>query len=200
MSTTAGVDLVFLILVKNSSSLLGECSDLVAFPGKFRKLQTGGERMLRVRTAFSGVALTVLVSVAPIGGRAEKLSTTQPASVGSVAQSKFVGHWVSQITYDSGQIVDDGTLDIAEATPPSANKVSVVHTVHGGPFTAQVMAYPDRIELQVPLGNGRVAHYNGVLVSPTRIEGRYFVTEDSQSHHARRRAKVEEGTWSAGAT
>lgn len=132
------------------------------------------------------------------GGRAAGLNTTQPACVGRVAQRKFVGHWVSQITYDSGQTVDDGTLDIAEATPPSANKVSVMHSIHGRPLTGHVMGYPDRIELQVPLGDGRVAHYNGVLVSPTKSEGRYFVTGDSQSHHARKRAMVEEGTWSAG--
>jgi len=63
------------------------------------------------------------------------------------------------------------------------------------------MGYPDRIEIQFSLGDGRVAHYNGVLVSATRIEGSYFVTGQPQRHHAGKRVVVfEEGTWSAGAT
>src|SRR6266496_3411310 len=131
--------------------------------------------MLRKRIVFTWLALTVLVSVVPVGGgKAASLNATQPASVGNVAESKFVGHWVGQVTYSSGQTVDDGALDISEVSPSDANKVSVLHSVHGGPFTAHVMAFPDRIELQIPLGDGRVAHYNGVLVSATRIEGRYF--------------------------
>ena len=63
------------------------------------------------------------------------------------------------------------------------------------------MAYPDRIEVQMPLGDGRVAHYNGVLVAADRIEGRYFVTGDGQSNHSHKRSESsrvsgeDEGVW-----
>jgi hypothetical protein len=68
------------------------------------------------------------------------------------------------------------------------------------------MSYPDRIEIQMPLGGGRVAHYNGVLVAADRIEGRYFVVDDTQSHHSHKRSESsrvsgkfqeEDGTWVA---
>jgi hypothetical protein len=155
--------------------------------------------MIRVTTAFSAVALTVLASVTQMAAPAN-LNTTQPPSVGNLTQCKFVGRWVSEITFDSGQAVDDGIIEISDTAPPTADRVSVDHTIHGGPFIGYVMDSPDRIELQVPLDKNRVAHYNGVLVSPTRIEGRYFVTEGSQGHHASKRLVVEEGSWSAGAT
>ena len=50
------------------------------------------------------------------------------------------------------------------------------------------MSYPDRIEIQMPLGDGRIARYNGVLVAADRIEGRFFVTVDRQSHHSHKRS------------
>lgn len=51
------------------------------------------------------------------------------------------------------------------------------------------MSYPDRIEIQMPLGDGRVAHYNGILMAVDRIEGRFFVTGDRQSHHSHKRSE-----------
>jgi len=53
----------------------------------------------------------------------------------------------------------------------------------------------------MPLGDGRVAHYNGVLVAADRIEGRYFVTGDGQSNHSHKRSESsrvsgeDEGVW-----
>lgn len=69
---------------------------------------------------------------------------------------------------------DDGVIDISEMAELSEHEVRVLHSVRGGPVTAYTMAYPDRIEIQIPLGDGRVAHYNGVLVSATRIERPVF--------------------------
>jgi hypothetical protein len=40
----------------------------------------------------------------------------------------------------------------------------------------------------MPLGDSRVAHYNGVLVAVDRIEGHYFVTGDGQSNHSHKRS------------
>ena len=58
----------------------------------------------------------------------------------------------------------------------------MLHSLRGGPFTGYIMSYPDRIEIQMPLGDGRVAHYNGVLTAADRVEGRYFVTGDRQGN------------------
>ena len=41
----------------------------------------------------------------------------------------------------------------------------------------------------MPLGDGRVAHYNGVLVAADRIEGHFFVTDHRQSHHSHKRSE-----------
>jgi hypothetical protein len=99
-------------------------------------------------------------------------------------QNKFTGRWTSRLTTSSGQVIDDGVLDISDTI--EANEVTVVHSVRGGPVTGHTMGYPDRIEIQISLGDGRVAHYNGVLVSAKKIEGRFFITRTPQSHHARK--------------
>jgi hypothetical protein len=95
-------------------------------------------------------------------------------------------------------VIDDGVLDISDTA--EANEVAVVHSVRGGPVTGHTMAYPDRIEIQISLGDGRVAHYNGVLVSVNRIEGRFFVTGSPESHNSRSHLIVGEETWAATAT
>jgi len=100
----------------------------------------------------------------------------------------FSGHWSSPIIYASGE-VSDGTIDISDVLTASANRVSLVHSFRGGPFTGYIMSYPDRIEIQMPLGDGRVAHYNGILMAVDRIEGRFFVTGDRQSHHSHKRSE-----------
>jgi hypothetical protein len=56
----------------------------------------------------------------------------------------------------------------------------------------------------MPLGDGRVAHYNGVLVAADRLEGRFFVTGDGQSNLSHKRSESsrvsgsfqeDEGVW-----
>ncbi|HET6891167.1 MAG TPA: hypothetical protein VFH31_08715 [Pyrinomonadaceae bacterium] len=156
--------------------------------------------MRRSRVSIIVLMLTVLTAMTPhLGqGEATTASSNQPTAGGRAIQNKFVGRWVSQVTRSSGEKVDDGVLDIADASPPSADRVSIVHSHRGGPVTGYTMDYPDRIELQIPLRDGRVAHYNGVLVSRGRIEGRYFVTENQQqSHHGRKRSLGEDGNWTA---
>jgi len=75
-------------------------------------------------------------------------------------------------------------------------KVSLLHSIRGGPIIGYTMSYPERIEFQISLGDGSVAHYNGVLVSPTRIEGKYFVTGRAQGRQSRASILMdEEGTW-----
>ena len=113
-------------------------------------------------------------------------------------QNKFSGRWTSRLTLSSGQVIDDGVLDISDTT--EANEVTVVHSVRGGPVTGHTMGYPDRIEIQISLGDGRVAHYNGVLVSVNRIEGRFFVTGSPERHHNRGHLIVGEEEWAATAT
>src|SRR5256885_3906691 len=49
------------------------------------------------------------------------------------------------------------------------------------------MAVRDRIESRLPLGDGGSGHYDGVRVSSERVEGRYFVSEDQQRLHSRKR-------------
>lgn len=112
--------------------------------------------------------------------------------------NKFAGRWTSRLTLSSGQVIDDGVLDISDTT--EANEVTVVHSVRGGPVTGHTMGYPDRIEIQISLGDGRVAHYNGVLVSINRIEGRFFVTGSPERHHSRGHLTVGDETWAATAT
>src|SRR5262245_14063394 len=80
---------------------------------------------------------------------------TKASNIRSVtAENLFLGRWSSHIMYKSGE-VSDGAFDISDV-PESANRVSVVHSVRGGPFTGYIMSDPDRIEVQMPLGDGRV--------------------------------------------
>jgi hypothetical protein len=128
---------------------------------------------------------------------------TKASNIRSVkAENTFLGRWSSHLIYESGE-VSDGAFDISDV-PASAHRVSVLHSFRGGPFSGYVMPYPDRIEIQMPLGDGRVIHYNGVLVAADRVEGRFFVTGDRQSHHSHKRSEStrvfgklgeDEGTW-----
>ena len=151
-------------------------------------------RNSRIFAAVFGVAvvLLVLIGMMPFQGqRGIAVSvTTGPSTAGRVTLNKFVGQWTSQIKTSDGQVFDDGILDISDTSEPSADEVNVLHSTRGGPVIGYTLSYPDRIEIQIPLGDGRVAHYNGVLVSPTKITGRFFVTQNAQSHHARRRSNT----------
>jgi hypothetical protein len=106
----------------------------------------------------------------------------------AMADDRFLGRWSSHIIYESGE-VSDGAFYISDVVPASADRVRVIHSFRGGPFTGYLLPYPDRIELQMPLGDGRVAHYNGVLVAADRIEGRFFVTGDRQSQDSHKQSK-----------
>ena len=155
--------------------------------------------MLKTRVAITVLVLTMLAGMMLPAGRFEA-ATVNSSGLNSpvrAEQNRFVGHWVSQITYYSGETVNDGVIDIAEASPPSADKVIVVHSLRGGPLTGHTMPYPERIEFQVSLGDDRIAHYNGVLVSANRIEGRYFVTGSKLSHHAHKRLVLGSDEWTA---
>lgn len=138
--------------------------------------------------------------------RATEASKPSPANApNDTAENKFLGHWSSHIIHASGE-VSDGSFDISDVSPASTHRVSVLHSIRGGPVIGYTMSYPDRIEIQMPLGDGRVAHYNGVLVAADRIEGRFFVTGDRRSHHSHKRSPLsrvfgsfdeEEGGWVA---
>jgi hypothetical protein len=137
--------------------------------------------MVTLRAASIGLIFIALFGLVLCERATE---ATNPSNTRSdTAENKFLGHWSSHIFYASGE-VSDGAFDISDVHPATANRVSVLHSIRGGPFIGYTMSYPDRIEIQMPLGDGRVAHYNGVLVSPERVEGRYFVTGDEQSHHS----------------
>lgn len=143
------------------------------------------------------LVLMLLICLMPFTAQSET-ATYSSTIAGPMAQNKFVGRWSSQVTTPSGQVFDDGVLEISDTSEPSADKVRVSHSVRGGPVIGYTLSYPDRIEIQISLGDDRVAHYNGVLVSATRIEGRYFVTGKPQSQYTGVRVLVEEdGTWTA---
>jgi hypothetical protein len=150
--------------------------------------------MITSKAASIGLVLIVSFGLV-LSERATKASNTGTVT----AENTFLGRWSSHIIYPSGE-VSDGAFDISDV-PASANRVSVVHSLRGGPFTGYIMPDPDRIEIQMPFGDGRVAHYNGVVVAADRIEGRYFVTDDRQSHHSHKRSASsrvsgeDEGTW-----
>lgn len=154
--------------------------------------------MLKSKAFAFTLVLMVLIGMTPFRGQSGEAtsSTVWPSGAATAAQNRFAGRWSSRIKNSSDQVFDDGVLDISERT--NADEVSVSHSMRGGPVIGHTMSYPDRIEIQISLADGRVAHYNGVLVSATKIEGRYFVTGRTQSHHSRVRLIVEEeGTWTA---
>ena len=163
--------------------------------------------MLKSRAGVIGLVLVTLLAVALFRGSSGATASPKPSTLGSDAsQNKFVAVWHSHITYGSGQQVSDGDLDITESSPATSDRVSVSHSLRGGRITGYTMSYPDRIEIQIPLGNSRVAHYNGVLVSADRIEGRFFVTQDQSRYHGRNRSVLtrtsrsleeEDGMWVA---
>ena len=164
--------------------------------------------MLKLRAGIIGLIFATFIGMALYRGTSGVTNArTKPQNPrSSTEENRFLGHWSSHITYTSGERVNDGALDITDVSPPSAHRVRVLHSFRGGPFTGYTMPDPDRIEIQMSLGNGLVAHYNGIMVSPDRVEGRYFVTEEQQRHHSRKRPVSnrvsgsfgeEDGTWVA---
>lgn len=142
--------------------------------------------MITLRAASIGLVLIASFGLILSERATEATKASNTRSV--TTENTFLGRWSSHITYASGK-VSDGAFDISEVVPASANRVSVVHSFRGGPFTGYIMSYPDRIEIQMPLGDGRVAHYNGVLVAADRVEGRFFLTDDRESHRSHKRSE-----------
>src|SRR5712675_20400 len=104
--------------------------------------------MVKLRAATIAFVFTMLLGAVLNQGTSEATKAkTKPQNARSEAESKFLGHWSSHIIYASGE-VSDGTFDISDALPASANRVSVVHSFRGGPFTGYIMSNPDRIEIQ----------------------------------------------------
>jgi hypothetical protein len=159
--------------------------------------------MITLRAASIGLVLLTSFGLVLSERATEATRASNTRSV--TAENLFLGRWSSRIVYASGE-VSDGAFDISDVVSAGADRVSVVHSIRGGPFTGYIMSYPDRIEVQMPLGDGRVVHYNGVLVSADRIEGRYFVADDRQSNHSHKRSgssrvagsfQEQEGVWIA---
>ena len=142
--------------------------------------------MITLRAA--SIALVFIMSFGLVLSERATEATKASNTCSDTAENRFLGRWSSHIIYASGK-VSDGAFDISDVVPASASRVSVVHSFRGGPFTGYTMSYPDRIEIQMPLGDGRVAHYNGDLVAADRIEGRFFVTGDGQSNHSHKRSE-----------
>ena len=143
--------------------------------------------MITLRAASIGLVLILITSFGLVLSERATEGTKASNTRSVTAENTFLGRWSSHIIYASGK-VSDGAFDISDVVPASANRVSVVHSFRGGPFTGYIMSYPDWIEIQMPLGDGRVVHYNGVLVAADRIEGCFFVTDDRQSHHSHKRS------------
>ena len=142
--------------------------------------------MITLRAASIGLLMIASFGLVLSERATEATKASNTRSV--TADNRFLGRWSSRLIYASGE-VRDGAFDISDVVPESANRVSVVHSFRGGPFTGYIMSYPDRIEVQMPLGDGRVVHYNGVLVAADRVEGHFFVTSDRQSHHGHKRSE-----------
>lgn len=143
--------------------------------------------MITLRAASIGLVLITSFGLVLSERATEATKASCTRSV--TAENTFLGRWSSHIIYASGK-VSDGALDISDVVPASASRVSVVHSFRGGPFTGYIMSYPDRIEIQMPLDDGRVAHYNGILVAADRIEGHFFVTDDRQRHKRSESSRV----------
>ena len=163
--------------------------------------------MVKLRAATIAFVFTMLLGAVLNQGTSEATNAkTKPQNARSEAKNKFLGHWSSHLTRASGERVNDGAFDISDVSPASADEVSILHSFRGGLFTGYIMPDPDRIEIRMPLGEDRFIQYDGVWVAADRIEGRYFVTEEKQRHHSRKRSASnrvsgsfaeEEGTWVA---
>jgi hypothetical protein len=132
--------------------------------------------MTKLRAVTIAFVFTVLLA-AGLNQRAHEATRAHPAR--SNAKNRFLGHWSSHLTRPSGERVYDGVFEITDVDLASADEVSILHSVRGGPFTGYTLTAPDR------------------------IEGRYFITQEKQHHSVKRSAPTrlsgtfaeEEGTW-----
>lgn len=159
--------------------------------------------MSKSQTAVLVLVLTLILASMPLSKPQAQGATpkaNQPAQIEQPTDNKFCKRWTSSITSATGETRDDGIIEISDAGVPNSGEVVIQHTRYSGLHRGYTLSYPDRIEFQVPLGDGRVAHYNGVLVSRREIQGHFFVTEGGermQSHHRPMHRKMAEDNWTA---
>src|SRR5207249_10398107 len=109
--------------------------------------------MVKLRAATIAFVFTTLFGAVLNQGTSEATNAkTKPQNARSEAKNKFLGHWSSHMTRASGERVNDGAFEIFDVSPASADEVSVLHSFRSGPFTGYTMTAPDRIEIQMPLG------------------------------------------------
>lgn len=104
--------------------------------------------------ALMALTLTCPISV-PVPLKAAAANANQPPAGSS---NKFVRTCHSYLTYADGRRVDEGILRISDVSPASDDYVRIIHPVHGGPLLGHTFSNPDRIEIHILLGDGRVAH------------------------------------------
>ena len=160
--------------------------------------------MSKSQTAAIALLITLILASMPLSKPQAQAATpkaNQPAPIEQPAGNKFCKRWTSSITLAAtGETLDDGIIEISDAGVANSGEVIVHHSRYAGLHRGYTLSYPDRIEIQIPLGDGRVAHYNGVLVSRKEIQGHFFVTEAGermQSHHGHKRRAVAEDTFTA---
>lgn len=160
--------------------------------------------MSKSQTATLTLLITLILASMPLSKPEAQAATpmaNQPAPLQQPTRNKFCKRWTSSITLAAtGETLDDGIIEISDAGVPNSGEVIIHHTRYSGLHRGYTLSYPDRIEFQIPLGDGRVAHYNGVLVSRKEIQGHFFVTEAGermQSHHGPTRRAVAEDTFTA---
>ena len=160
--------------------------------------------MSKSQTATLTLLVTLILATMPLSKPQAQAATpklTLPPIEQPTEKNRFCKRWQSSITLAAtGETLDDGTIEISDAGVPNSGEVIIHHSRYSGLHRGFTLSYPDRIEFQIPLGDGRVAHYNGVLVSRREIQGHFFVTEAGermQSHHGRTRRSMAEDTFTA---
>lgn len=146
--------------------------------------------MLRLRTAAIAALIVLMITLATSYKHQSEAATSnanQPPVGRQATGNKFVRRWHAYLTYSTGERVDEGIINISDVNPPSLDYVKVVHPSYGGPYLGLTTSDPDRIEVNILLGDGRVGHYDMHLVSPDKAEGRFFITGGQTSSQSHRR-------------
>ncbi len=160
--------------------------------------------MSKSQTATLALLITLILASMPLSKPEAQAATpkaNQPAPIEQPTEkNKFCKRWKSSITKATGETLDDGIIEVSDAGVPNSGEVLIQHSRYSGLHRAYTLSFPERIEFQIPLGDGRVAHYNGVLISSRQIQGHFFVTEAGermQSHHGPTRRSMSEDNWTA---
>ena len=160
--------------------------------------------MSKSQTATLTLLVTLILASLPLSKPQAQPATSrsnQPAPVRQPTEkNKFCNRWKSSITKATGETLDDGMIEVSDAGVSNSGEVIIHHSRYSGLHRGYTLSFPERIEFQIPLGDGRVAHYNGVLISRRQIQGHFFVTEAGegmQSHHGPTRRPMAEDNWTA---